>query len=58
MARPLYCPFCGRKMKLVIDRNPLETVWECPEHGLMRFHGGCSYEGDFYWELTSYSECK
>ena len=47
----LYCPFCGRKMKLVINRKPLEEVWECPEHGLMRFHGECPC-----WELTSYSE--
>jgi len=44
-------------MKLVINRKPLEEVWECPEHGKMRFTGGRRYwEPTGYWELTSYSD--
>jgi len=51
MSDVLYCPLCGRKMRLVEERRgkqPYEEVWECPEHGEMIWR-----EYPYFWELTN-----
>ena len=46
----LFCPLCGRRMRLVEKRGgqPYEEIWECPEHGKMIWR-----EYPYFWELTN-----
>ena len=46
----LFCPLCGRRMRLVEKRGgqPYEEIWECPEHGRMRW---CKFL--HHWKLTN-----
>jgi len=51
MSDVLYCPLCGRKMRLVEERKgklPYEVVWECEEHGKMVWR-----ELPYSWEMTN-----
>jgi len=55
VADVLFCPLCGRRMRLVERRDQpheeawgREEIWECPEHGRMRWR-----EYPYHWKLTN-----